>query len=256
MRLSLSLFLLIYCSVSQLFAQSLTIDVLIQKNGEELRGHFIRFEEEQVIFITLKGDSLHVPFQGVLKIVKTPQSENFERSPNDSPRGHLRAKFENSISLNILTSIPPSSDPFGGAFNEAGTSLMLGMGYRINPHIYFGLQTLFELMTIQALPILGEVKLNLKKKRFSPFAVLGAGYYQEIGNISSLFAFGLSPFGFKGFTSRNGIGMDVLLNSSTTLSFSLAHRYYDLESNFDTWNNKVVTKAQLNRLAFGIGLQF
>ncbi|MDA9820656.1 hypothetical protein N9C06_07040 [Salibacteraceae bacterium] len=257
MRLSLSLFLLIYCSANQLFSQSLAYDLLIQKNGDEVRGQFIRFEDERAVFVTFSGDSLRVPFQGIAKIMKSASTENQGTSPDDSPRGHLRGKFENSISLNILSSVPPGSNvPIGGFFNSAGTSLMLGMGYRINPHIYFGLQTSFESMNVQALPFLAEVKLNLNKRKFSPFIILGSGYYQEVWGLGLLFDTGVPAVGFKGLTTRNGLGFDLLVTSSATLSFTLTHRYYDLTSNFDSWNNQVVTKAQLNRLAFGIGLQF
>ncbi len=254
MRSLISLFLLIYCSVAQSFGQTGVSDALVETSGSIIYGSFIRFMDEQVLFVRLNGDTISPAFSGVQKIRRNVRVPNQEPNTSISSREHLRSKFESSFSLALMS----SSSPINGGvyFAGAGAAYSLGMGYRFNPYIFIGLQASFERMNRIGLPLLAEMKLNINKRRFSPYIAAGAGRYQETNSLSALISGGMPINGFSGLTTRNGLGFDFQATTHMALSFSLCHRYYNVTSSFDSWNNTVVTNARLHRIALEMGLRF
>ena len=239
------------------FAKDRNRDVVYLKNGSIIKGQILTdlqgFKNlEGLVKIRTKDNSLWV--------FKAVEIDRISRSHSDKPGRSdtlVHKGYFNLTEAGILAG--NSKNEYEGPF-----SLMNISGWKFKNNFSVGIGTGIEMMSETYLPVVADIRYNLKKHGASPFFGVQGGYTfaldkpdpQYVYTTTGIWRGSGSTMDMKargGFLLNPSVGLITPINESMALTFSAGYRImrhrYQREDNYNI-------DMDYNRLSVKIGLLF
>jgi len=216
--------------------QSRDRDVVILKNGSELRGEIIEMNEDSYVRIRIFDNNIiSLPAGEISKIT----SELIADEVHYKTSGYI-----NRTGLELI--------PGGGSTTPR---FYMVNGYQFNEYVGTGIGIGFTPYNdpLTLMPLFVDFNLRLQKQNYSPVLFVKFGYNVSLGHDDDMDL--ISHTG--GLLFNAGLGLQFNLSSGFGWFLNAGYNIDNSRYEFDTWGPQTVREdVSFRRVNFGIGLTF
>jgi hypothetical protein len=241
-----SVFILILFSFTATIYCQKTETVIYLSDGSVIRGQILEDSiSNKIRILNHAGD------------IWSFDNENIDSVRSEKPFEYKAFKFNkrgSEFNLNGSLLIRSASNAIGSAVIP---SLNIGYGYRFKPYLSAGVEAGIEIYEWMVIPFSAFIRLRSSGKVVAPFVFLRSGY--TLPGEKREDDWNYSYIGKGGGHATIGIGVERILNESSSFVFSFAYHHQVLRYNLDPLNQWVQERDRTetyNRLRFGFGYVF